>query len=137
MLNEVYVVNHPIHDIKADKVLEQFIGEVIKNVWLDEDLNELFLEFDNGNKLELSDQGQSCCETRYMRTDDNLNDYIGAKFLGLEVKDAPEVEDDYGTHEVQFLEIQTSKGVFTMANHNEHNGYYGGFLLCVHCDLAA
>ena len=36
--------------------------------------------------------------------------------------------DDIGEkHEVQFLEIKTDRGVLTMANHNEHNGWYGGF----------
>lgn len=30
-------------------------------------------------------------------------------------------------HEVQFLHVKTSKGSFAVSNHNEHNGYYGGF----------
>jgi hypothetical protein len=32
-------------------------------------------------------------------------------------------------HEVAFLEVTTDRGVFQMKNHNEHNGYYGGFLI--------
>jgi hypothetical protein len=32
-------------------------------------------------------------------------------------------------HDIAFLLVQTSDGVFTMVNHNEHNGYYGGFLV--------
>jgi hypothetical protein len=31
-----------------------------------------------------------------------------------------------------FLEIHTDRGSFTMANHNVHNGYYGGFAVEVH-----
>ena len=42
-----------------------------------------------------------------------------------------DVEEEYETHEVQFLEIKTSKGIFTMSTHNEHNGYYGGFAIVV------
>lgn len=79
------------------------------------------------------DDAQSCYKTRYMRTDDCLVDFVGSKFLGLEIKDAPDVEPDYpheDVHEVQFLEIKTSKGCFTMSSHNEHNGYYGGFWIC-------
>ena len=30
-------------------------------------------------------------------------------------------------HEIQFLDVKTSKGVFQISNHNVHNGYYGGF----------
>ena len=62
-----------------------------------------------------------------MRTDDNLDYYVGSKLLGFEIKEATIMEDGYGLHEIQFLEVRTSKGCFTMASHNEHNGYYGGF----------
>ena len=62
-----------------------------------------------------------------MRTDDDLSDYQGSTLLDFELKDALNMEDKYGDHEVQFLDVKTSNGVFQMANHNEHNGYYGGF----------
>jgi hypothetical protein len=29
-------------------------------------------------------------------------------------------------HEIAFYEFMTSTGSFTLASHNEHNGYYGG-----------
>lgn len=101
------------------------VGKTIASVALDND--ELVLRFTDGTGIKLVDEGQSCCEYRYMRTDDILTDYIGAEFRGAEIKDAPEVDDGCTVHEVQFLEVQTSKGVFTMSSHNEHNGYYGGF----------
>ena len=52
-----------------------------------------------------------------------------AGMLGAEIKEAPSIPTEYDEHEVQFLEVLTSKGGFTMASHNEHNGYYGGFLI--------
>lgn len=108
------------------KAYKKAIGLKIESVKLENDA--LWFTFEGGYKMKLSDEGQSCCEHRYMVTDDNLDDYVGAIFLGAEIKDAPNVEDPYGeAHEVQFLEIKTDKGVFTMATHNEHNGYYGGF----------
>jgi len=91
------------------------------------DDDALHFAFDDGSKIKLFDDGQSCCESRYMRTDDNLADYVGAQLLGAEIKEAPSVPAKYEEHEVQFLEVRTSKGCFTMASHNEHNGYYGGF----------
>ena len=86
------------------------------------------LKFDFG-RLTLSDQGQCCCENRYMSTDDNVRSLIGSRFVCYEVKDGPDEseEDGYNVHETQFLEIQTDSGFITLVTHNEHNGYYGGF----------
>lgn len=104
------------------------VGKTIAALRLGDD-DALHFEFIDGSKMKLSDEGQSCCERRYMRTDDNLADYVGAKLLGAEIKEAPSIPTEYDEHEVQFLEVQTDRGVFTMASHNEHNGYYGGFLI--------
>jgi hypothetical protein len=82
---------------------------------------------EDGTKIGFTDNGQDCCEVRYMSTDDDLSYHVGATLLGFEIKNAPNLEDESGEHEVQFLEIKTSKGVISCANHNEHNGYYGGF----------
>jgi hypothetical protein len=103
------------------------LNKTIEKVWLEE--NELLFKFTDGTNLKLYDDGQSCCEDRYMRTDDDLSEYEGAKLLDFELKNAPDQEDDYGTHEIQFLDVKTSNGVFQMANHNEHNGYYAGFCI--------
>lgn len=111
------------------------LGKTISDLRFSENDSALSITFADGSKLTLFDDGQSCCETRYMRTDDNLAEYIGGRLLGAEVKDVPELigfwkdEDEYGCHDMQFLEITTSKGSFVMSNHNEHNGYYGGFCI--------
>lgn len=104
------------------------IGKEIQSVTLGDD-DALHFVMADGTKFRIYDDGQSCCESRYMQTDDKLDEFAGAKLTGIEIKDAPDVEgeDDYGDHEVQFLEVQTDRGVFTMSSHNEHNGYYGGF----------
>lgn len=104
------------------------LGKTIAKLWLGDD-DALHFVFTDGSKIKLADEGQSCCEERYMRTDDDLSDYIGAKLLGALVKPAPNEPVKYGEHEVEFLEVQTDRGSFTMASHNEHNGYYGGFLI--------
>jgi hypothetical protein len=88
---------------------------------------ELTLLFRDNTKLTFFDNGQSCCEHRYMRSDDKLSDFIGATFTGAQLKEADPKACEYGEHEIQFLEIQTSNGPLTISNHNEHNGYYGGF----------
>ena len=111
------------------------LGKTISDLRFSENDSALSITFADGSKLTLFDDGQSCCETRYMRTDDNLAEYIGGRLLGAEVKDVPKLigfwkdEGEYGCHDMQFLEITTSKGSFVMSNHNEHNGYYGGFCI--------
>lgn len=77
--------------------------------------------------LVIFDDGQNCCETRYMVCDDNLDAFIGATLLDITIEDAPNPDDCYGIHEVEFLHVETTEGSFTISNHNEHNGYYGGF----------
>ena len=108
------------------KALASAMGKTIKALSLGAD-DALHFEFEDGSKIRLFDDGQSCCESRYMRTDDDLSFFVGAQLTGVKTKEAPNAPAEYGKHEIQFLEVQTSKGVFTMATHNEHNGYYGGF----------
>ena len=107
------------------KALTTALGKTIKAVVIDEN-DILRFEFEDGYNLQIADAGQDCCEWRYMRTDDDLNAFVGATLLGIELVDAPNVAED---HEVQFLHVQTSDGRFTCSSHNEHNGYYGGFAI--------
>lgn len=109
-------------------VVQAALGKTIAALSLNSKDNALHFEFTDGSKMRLADEGQSCCERRYMRTDDALSDFVGSVLVRLEVKDGPDVRADE-THNVQFLAVTTSKGVLTMVNHNEHNGYYGGFSL--------
>lgn len=108
--------------------IEKYINKKIK---LAEFVNdEIIITFDDDVKIKIIDDGQSCCESRYMTTDDDvswLNDKI---FRGIEIKDAQYVDNDnYNVHEIQFLELKTTDGSITFASHNEHNGYYGGFYI--------
>lgn len=109
------------------KTMQAAIGKRITALRLTDDA--LHFELDDGSKFKLADEGQSCCENRYMRTDDDLASFVGGELRGAEVRDATSVqgEDDYVDHEVQFLVVHTDKGDLTMSSHNEHNGYYGGF----------
>lgn len=107
------------------EALQSSTGKTITSLALQDDA--LVFGFSDGFGLVIEDKGQFCCESRYMRTDDKLSDFIGSQLLSAELKSAPGLSAEYGDHEIQFLDITTSKGVFQMASHNEHNGYYGGF----------
>lgn len=94
--------------------------------------NRLRLHLDGKKKIEIWDNGQSCCESRYLSTDDDVLSLVGGKLVRIEVKEGPNQEVEYGgAHEICFVEVGTDKGFITLTNHNEHNGYYGGFDLTI------
>ena len=47
---------------------------------------------------------------KHMRTDDKLDEYLGAQLLGVEIKIGPNVRADLGVHDVAFLEEKPAKG---------------------------
>lgn len=107
------------------ETIKGVLGKKIESVSLSD--NALHFVFKDGTKVKIFDDGQSCCESRYMHTDDDLSYFANTIFKDIEIVSAPNEPDEWGEHEVQFLRVHTGKGLFTMANHNEHNGYYGGF----------
>ena len=115
-------------DQETPKALNGAIGKEIAALGIQD--NALVFTFTDGTGLKLFDDGQSCCEYRYMHTDDALDDFVGATLLDAEVRDGGEEPAEYGdVKESQFLVITTSIGQFTVVNYNEHNGYYGGFAI--------
>lgn len=93
--------------------------------------NRLRLTLDGSQQIEIWDDRQSCCENRYMRTDDDLSTLNGHKIVRIDAKSGPDIDDGSESHEVCFVEVGTDKGFITISNHNEHNGYYGGFDLTI------
>ncbi len=107
---------------------EKYYGKGIRNAYSDD--SEVRLTFLDGTTIRLADDGQSCCESRYMRTDDDVLSLIGKNLLSIEEKEVPNIDDEYGeSHEVCFLEIRADNEIVTFSFHNEHNGYYSGFAL--------
>ena len=106
--------------------VDQVIGATISDIYTDD--NKLVINFSDGRKITFTDSADCCCEHRYMQTDDNVLSYIGSSFLGAELNPGPDMPDEEDNcHETEFLDIKTSSGVLQICNHNEHNGYYGGF----------
>lgn len=108
------------------KAVQSSIGKKIATLVL-RSSEVVAIGFDDKTTLELWDDGQSCCEHRHTTSPDNLNEFVGATLLGVEIKPAPSIPYEGGDHEVQFLELNTDRGSVQFSNHNEHNGYYGGF----------
>lgn len=112
----------------SDSSGDEYYGRKIADAEFGGD--KLRLVFEDGVKITIFDDGQLCCEHRHMETSDDVKWLVGKTLTALNIKqadDAPKGDDDYGDHEIQFLEVMTDQGCITFSNHNEHNGYYGGF----------
>lgn len=96
-------------------------------------LNEaLHLTFAGGTEIKIWDGGQDCCESRYLTTDDTVTDLVGKTLWYVDLKEAGiDNEEEDHCHEIVFVEIGTDDGHITLVNHNEHNGFYGGFSLMI------
>lgn len=76
--------------------------------------NKMVITFDNGDALAVYDDGQQCCERRYMVANEDMSFYPGAEFYDLDVRDAViSTLSDGDILELQFMIVSTSFGSFT------------------------
>lgn len=111
-----------------DEIIRKFIGKRFSSVDLDAYNDVLWFVFE-GKQLEIWDSGQSCCEERYLHTDDDLGFFTDCILLDISEEPLvvnPHTEYDDVT-EMKFLNINTSKGGFQVVAYNIHDGSYGGF----------
>lgn len=109
----------------SPKNASDYYGRKIVTASLDND--EIKLGFDDNVTIRIWDDGQSCCESRYITCDDDIKDLIGKKLTKIEVKNHKEETGEYEEHEMAFVEINAEGSSITFCTHNQHNGYYGGF----------
>ena len=109
----------------------KYSDKKITDAFFDKEANEIRIDFEDGIKIKITDDGQSCCEERYLRTDDDLYRLIGQKFNSVILKTSASSGEDYGCHDVKFMEIYAGHESVNFSAHNEHNGYYGGIDICV------
>lgn len=115
----------------SNDVLTKVLNKTIIGMTHDIQGRKFVLRFEDASEIALRDNGQSCCESRYMTCDDDLSEYLGAKLLDVAEAAGKSAEDRGDYHETMFLKIKTDRGTITVETHNEHNGYYGGFdLIC-------
>ena len=125
--------------------IESMVGKKIVAIRLDKGVcGGLIIGLDDGLVYQTYDYDQACCSERYMTSDESDEDlvyYEGAAFLGFSFGDytegrPPEIEDEYNNFDdTRFVQVKTSKGVFTMCAHNRHNGCYEG--ISIECKVIA
>lgn len=111
----------------TDKSASDFYGRQVIGASVSDEC--LQLDFSDGTSMLLTDEGQCCCEARYITCDDNPSDLVGGVLTNIEVKESTCHDGDWEYHEMCFVEIATNLFSITICTHNEHNGYYGGFAL--------
>lgn len=119
-------------DEKSQVSLKSVLGkiitsiEIINNKRVFQSGNILVIMFGDNLGINIYDTGQNCCEERYMNTDDKLSEFVGGTLIKAELRNGGTAIGNGWEKESQFLLVTTSKGVFTVVNYNEHNGYYAG-----------
>lgn len=75
------------------------------------------------------DMQTDCCENPgYLMSEDDLQKFIGAKLLAIELSDNEinKVErSEYFEGGLMFVDIKTDRGVLQFKAYNDQNGYYG------------
>lgn len=105
-------------------------GFSYKGVYLDKQTYDGYkLTLDDGKKILVGvDDNSSCCENwGYVSSEDNLQDFIGASVISVDVVDSAlnvkaQVEIYEGS--AMFVNINTDRGLFQLVVYNAHNGYY-------------
>lgn len=110
---------------------DKYYGCVIHAARLDAENNEFFIQFTDGVSISIWDDGQSCCEERFMSSDDDASSIVGGTLTDISVKYAAPQYGEYTQEDVAFVQITTTIGVVVISNHNHHNGHYGGFSLTI------
>lgn len=120
-------------DIPATTLYQNAKGKQIKDLGIAD--NQLVIIFTDYTKIRIFDELGAPSGRKYLHTDDDLEYFIGAEFLGVQKRFGAELyrsgeyysDRNRSILEIAFLLVYTTEGVFTIVNYNEHNGYYSGF----------
>ena len=69
--------------------------------------------------VRITDEGQDCCESRYITTDDDPARLIGSRLASItsgEVKEADGMDDE--CHDIVFVTIRTDTAELVLQSHN-------------------
>ena len=94
-----------------------------------ETIYEGFLITTNKQQIRMGiDNDGKCCENwGFFMTNDDLQEFIGARLLEVKIVDAclnVEKAPDIYEGDVMFVNFETSHGTLQFTAYNEHNGYY-------------
>src|SRR6185312_7899172 len=80
---------------------KEFFGRTVCGAEIIDD--RLRLTLDGGEQIEIWDDGQSCCENRWLTCDDDLKSLCGHTLARIDTKSGPNESSEWGDHEVCFV----------------------------------
>ena len=121
--------------IKSIEYFQPFEGEYkgMEGYKIVTDKQEILILINNSQQCGEEWGYEACSEKGILETQDDLDDYIGAEILDIEIVDTEKdiyknltdrVYRFYSSN-AEFVNIKTSKGKLQFAVYNAHNGYYG------------
>nr|DAK47331.1 MAG TPA: hypothetical protein [Caudoviricetes sp.] len=121
--------------IKSIEYFQPFEGEYkgMEGYKIVTDKQEILILINNSQQCCEEWGYEACSEKGILETQDDLDDYIGAEILDIEIVDTEKdiyknltdrVYRFYSSN-AEFVNIKTSKGKLQFAVYNAHNGYYG------------
>ena len=121
--------------IKSIEYFQPFEGEYkgMEGYKIVTDKQEIIILINNSQQCCEEWGYEACSEKGILETQDDLDDYIGAEILDIEIIDTEKdiyksltdrVYRFYSSN-AEFVNIKTSKGKLQFAVYNAHNGYYG------------
>lgn len=79
-------------------------------------------------KIGINNQGQCCEHFGTITSHDDLNDFIGANLIDIQIVDdtlnSTVFDQSLEYAQVMFVNINTTKGTLQLVMYNDHNGYY-------------
>jgi hypothetical protein len=119
-----------MNEDRIKEIINKVKDKVITKVDFDE--AQLIIHFEDESFITVVDWGQSCCESRYITCDDDVNSIVGSKLMAIDLIDGSEQGDGiFHYHQYAFVDVKTDLTSIKLCTHNEHNGYYGGFSINV------
>ena len=121
--------------IKSIEYFQPFEGEYkgMEGYKIVTDKQEILILINNSQQCCEEWGYEACSEKGILETQDDLDDYIGAEILDIDIVDTEKniyksltdrVYRFYSSN-AEFVNIKTSKGKLQFAVYNAHNGYYG------------
>ena len=121
--------------IKSIEYFQPFEGEYkgMEGYKIVTDKQEILILINNSQQCCEEWGYEACSEKGILETQDDLDDYIGAEILDIEIVDTEKdiykrltdrVYRFYSSN-AEFVNVKTSKGKLQFAVYNAHNGYYG------------
>jgi hypothetical protein len=104
-------------------IIEEFLGKVLQEVFVDEEDDYIIFTFDNGDQYKMCQLEDSCASVYIEDIAGTLGNLIGSPLTMAEEIS----EEDHEAHESgtwTFYKFATIKGYVTMRWYGASNGYY-------------